>query len=318
MRLLRFALPFLMLAAPALAQDYPTRPVKVIVPYAAGGPIEVFGRPILERLSQRLGQQFVVETRSGAGGSVGTAVVARAPADGYTLVISTAGPILVQPYFRDVGYVPERDLRPVSRLADAVGGLFVTPSLGVKTLKDFVALVKSKPNTIAFASSGPGSITHLRLEVFQSMAGVQMVHVPYKGAGEAMVDLLADVVQVSVDPINFQHVRSGKMVPLAVLDTKRHPDFPDVPTIAEAGMPDYDVPLWYIMFAPKGVPDAIVQKLHDALAAVEQDPALQKQMMSTGFRALPGGPSPAKIEADLKHEAALYRDIFVKANIKLE
>jgi len=319
--ILRFVLSTLLVfgALPALAQaDYPTHPVRIIIPYPAGGSTDIIARPLAERLSKSLGQQFVVENRGGAGGMIGAEALAKSAPDGYTIMISPQTPLVVLPSFRKANYDPVRDFIPIGRMTEQVGGLAVHTSLGVKTLAEFVALPKRRPGEISFVSAGPGTVTHLRGELLKLMAGIDLLHVPYKGNGEALPDLLAGNTHAMFEAVVLPYVKAGRLTLLCIVSDERHPDFPDTPTIKEAGYPDYDAPLWFGAYAPRGTPQPILDKLVREIARIHDDAEFRERQMSFGMRVYPKAETPEEIAKRMAAQAVVFADIIKKAGITAE
>lgn len=308
-----------LLALPAIAQsDYPTKPVRLIVPYPAAGSTDNIARPLAERLSRALGQQFVVENRGGAGGTLGAEAVAKAAADGYTLLITPQTPLVVLPNLRKVNYDPVKDFIPIGRMTEVVTGFAVHPSLGVNTLQEFVALAKQRPGKISFVSAGVGTITHLRGELLKIMAGIDLLHVPYRGNGEALPDLLAGNAHAMFEAIVFPHVKAGKLTLLAVVDDERHPDFPNTPTIKESGFPDYEAPIWFGAFAPKGTPQAIVDKLAKEIAKIHDDKEFREKQMTFGMKVYAKAETSEEIAKRMAVQTRVFADIIKTAGVSAE
>ncbi|TMH43523.1 MAG: tripartite tricarboxylate transporter substrate binding protein, partial [Betaproteobacteria bacterium] len=251
-----------LLVASAAAQDYPNRPVRIVIPLSPGGTTDVPGRIIAQKLSESLGQQFFVENRAGAGGTIGSDYVAKAKPDGYTLLL-TASPFVIAPHvYKTMPYDTLADFAPVIRIATGPYVLVVHPSLGVNSVKELIARAKKEPGKIDFASSGNGGAQHLVTELFMYMAGIKLNHVPYKGSGPAQQDLMSGIVKVSFvgTPIAIPHMKSGRLKALGVSTAKRSPEMPEVPAIAEAGVPGYEAIVWIGLLAPAGTPRDIVAK----------------------------------------------------------
>jgi tripartite-type tricarboxylate transporter receptor subunit TctC len=281
--LLKTAGLLLALTTVAAAQDYPTKPVRLIIPFPPGGSNDVVGRMIATQLSEKLGKQVVVDNRAGAGGVIGTEIAANAPPDGYTLsIISLAH--AVNPWLYKLNYDPIKSFAPVGILASGPNVLAVNPGLPVNSVKDLVALAKQKPGDLQYASAGIGSFQHLGGELFKLEAGVDMLHVPFKGGGPAMIDVIGGHTKLVFSSLvqTTPHIKSGKLKPIGVGGLKRNPVLPDVPTIAEAGVPTYEAVNWWGIVAPAGTPQPIVDKLHAAITAVQTSPEVQKQFSSEG------------------------------------
>ena len=271
------------LTAVAAAQDYPTKPVRLIIPFPPGGSNDVVGRMIATQLSEKLGKQVVVDNRAGAGGVIGTEIAANAAPDGYTLsIISLAH--AVNPWLYKLNYDPIKSFAPVGILASGPNVLAVNPGLPVNSVKDLVALAKQKPGDLQYASAGIGSFQHLGGELFKLEAGVDMLHVPFKGGGPAMIDVIGGHTKLVFSSLvqTTPHIKSGKLKALGVGGLKRNPVLPDVPTVAESGVPTYEAVNWWGIVAPAGTPQPIVDKLHEAITAVQTSPEVQKQFSSEG------------------------------------
>lgn len=269
----------------AAAQSWPAKPVRVVVPLSAGGFADVPARLLAPRLSARLGQQFYVENRPGAGGTIGSDVVAKAEADGHTLLF-TATPHVISPWlYKKMPYDALKDFAPVARLASGPYALVVNPALKVESVAELIAAARAQPGEIYYASSGNGSAQHLVTAMFATLAGIKLNHVPYKGSGPAMQDLVSGQVKVSFAgvPNVMNHVRSGRLRLLAVTTATRWPDLPEVPTLAEAGVPGYEAALWLALLAPAGTPDEIVRRLNAEIGAELKDPELIKTLRATGI-----------------------------------
>ena len=249
-------------ASPAMA-GYPDHPIKVIVPYAAGGPADVTARLILNKAGERLGQPFLIDNRGGAGGNIGAVAGAGAAPDGYTLTVITPAQVINMTLFANPGYDIGRDFTPVSLFNTAPALLLANPKLGVTTFAEMIALAKAKPGQLSFASQGVGVAPHLMMEMIKTRAGIDMVHVPYRGSAPALNDVLAGTVPLMMDSIvtGLPHVRSGALRGLAVSTSRRTPLAPEIPTIAEAGLPGFDASLWYGVVAPSKTPSAVVAML---------------------------------------------------------
>ena len=281
--LIKVAGVLLALAAPASAQDYPTKPVKLIVPFPPGGSNDVVGRMIALQLSDRLGQQVVVDNRGGAGGIIGTEAASKAAPDGYTLLIISIAHA-VSPWLYKLQYDPIKSFVPVSILASGPNVLVVHPSLGVHSVTELIALAKEKPGQLNYASAGIGSFQHLGGELFKLTAGIDMVHVPYKGGGPAMTDVLGGYTKIMFSSMvqTTPFVLNGQLRALGTSGAKRNPALPDVPTIAEAGLPGYEATNWWGVVAPAGTPPEIVEKLHTEIAAVQESPKTKEQFAAQG------------------------------------
>lgn len=277
-------------AAAQAADAYPTKPVRVIVAFSAGGTTDILARTVSQQLSQRFKQSFVIDNRPGAGGNIGTEVVVRAPADGYTLLVNSVGPISInQTLYKRLNYDPLTDLVPVVQIADVPNVLVVHPSLPAKTLEEFVAYVKANSGKLNYSSTGVGTSSHLSSFMLTDRIGAEATHVPYKGA-DALNDLMANRVQFmfATIPSVIPHIKSGKLRALAVSSAKRSRSMPDVPTVAEKGFPGFEAGSWFGFFAPKGTPGDVVKELNKAVNDVL--PSLQEQMIREGADPVGGTP----------------------------
>ena len=272
-------------ATAAFAQQYPSRPVRVIVPLGAGGFADVPARILAPRLAAQTGGTFFVENRPGAGSTIGADFVAKSEPDGHTLLFTATPHVISAWLYKKLQYDALKDFAPVALIASGPYALVVNAQLPVNSVRELIAAAKSKPGKIDFASSGNGSAQHLVSALFNSMAGIEMNHVPYKGSGQAMQDLLSGQVKVSFAgiPNVLNHVRNGRLRALAVSTAKRWPDMPDVPTVAEAGVPGYEATLWLCMLAPAGTPSEIVKRLSDEIGKALQDPEMLKNMRAAGI-----------------------------------
>jgi tripartite-type tricarboxylate transporter receptor subunit TctC len=297
-------------ALPALAQSpagYPSKPITIIVPFAAGGTTDILARLVGQYLGAELGQPVLVDNRVGAGGNIGGQLAARSPADGYTLFMGTVGTHAInQSLYKKMPFDPIKDFAPISRVANVPNLLVANPQQPFKNVQELIAYAKANPGKINFGSSGNGSSIHLSGELFKMMTKVDMVHVPYKGSAPAMNDLLGNQIAIMFDnmPSAIQHVRGGKLRPLAVTTAKRSPELPDVPTIAEAGVPGYEATSWFGLLAPAGTPAPVIDKLDAALMKVYKNPELLKKIADQG--AEPVVETPAKFAAFIKAETAKW------------
>jgi tripartite-type tricarboxylate transporter receptor subunit TctC len=276
----------LALASAASAQSrFPERPLRFIVPFPPGGGNDILARGIAPKLAEFLGQPVVIDNRPGAGGNIGTDIAAKSPPDGYTIVIAS-NQVTINPWlFSKLPFDIEHDLTPVALAATVPMVLVVNPSVPAKTLREFIALAKAHPGGLNHSTPGDGTPQHIAFEVFNHAAGIQVTHVPYKGTSPAITDLLAGQVQAAIGTMASveQHVRAGKLRPLGVTTEKRSQTMPDVPTIAEAGLPGYEVPLWYSILAPAGTPREIVNRISTDIARVLELPEVRERLMAQGF-----------------------------------
>jgi tripartite-type tricarboxylate transporter receptor subunit TctC len=281
------ALPTLSLVA--TADDYPSKPVRILVGFAAGGTTDIVARMIGQRLAERLGQQFLVETRTGAGTNIAAEAVVRAPPDGYTLFLATSANAINATLYERLSFNFIRDVAPVAIIADAPLVMEVHPSVPAKTVPAFIAYAKANPGKINYASGGIGSAVNVAGELFKMMAGVNMVHVPYRGGAPALADLLGGQVQVMFDtiPSSLEHIRAGKLRPLAVTTTQRLDALPDVPTVADF-LPGFEASAWQGLCAPKGTPADIIDRLHKEVNAAVADPEMKRQLEDLSLRVMSG------------------------------
>jgi tripartite-type tricarboxylate transporter receptor subunit TctC len=306
-------------ASGAAAQDaWPSRPIRFILPFPPGGGTDILGRLIAERLAAALGQPVVTENRGGAGGNVGAEAAARSAPDGYTILLAAPSLAISPTLYRKLNYDPVKDLAPISLVA-AVPNVMVThPSVPARTLQEFIALARAKPGAMNFGSGGSGTSNHLAGELFNLAAGVKLVHVPYKGVNLAMNGVLAGEVQLVFIgiPVPAPHIKSGRLVALAVLAPKRSPLIPDVPTAAEAGMPDFDVTTWYGILAPAGTPRPIIQRLNAELTKIMRAADLRERL--AGMATEPLTSTPEEFAAYLDREIAKWGDVVRKAGLKAD
>jgi tripartite-type tricarboxylate transporter receptor subunit TctC len=312
-------LAILVLAGSAHAQTYPSRPVRVMVGFAPGGPNDLIARAYSTRLADALGQPFVVENRTGAAGNIAAEAVARAAPDGHTLMLGSTGTNAVNPaLYANLAFDPVRDLAPVCVVATSPSALAVHPKVAARDLRELIALAKAQPGKLTYASAGSGSSQHLSAELFKQAAGVDIVHVPYKGAAPGIADLLAGQVDMSFAPVAnvVPHARAGKLRLLALTSASRSTFAPGVPTIAESGLPGFDVTTWYAMFATGGTPGATVERLNAELRKIAQGPQLREQLANLGIDAAASA-SPAEArayrDAEVEKWGKLVRALGVKA-----
>lgn len=305
-------------AGSAVAGGYPARPVRMVVGLAPGGATDIVARALSQRLSEKLGRSFVVDNRSGAGGTIATAIVAKAPADGYTLLAVSAGYSISAALYSELPYDPIKDLVPVSRLAESPFLLVVHPSLPVKDVKQLITVAKAKPGALNFAFAGNGSSGHLTGELFKSMAGIKTNDIPYKGAGPAMIDVLSGQADLMVANIlsSLPHVRSGKLRALALTGGKRSAVIPELPTVSESGLPGYAVASWYGVLAPKGTPADIVGKLNREINAAMNSLAMKEWLQHDG--AEPVEETPEQFGRHIQMEIARWQKVVKQAGITIK
>lgn len=277
----------LVLTAPANAQSYPNKPVRVVVPYPPGGPTDIVARVLFQQVSEATGQQFLVDNRAGAGGNIGAEIVAKSPADGYTLLIGTTAHAINMSLFKNLSYDVQKDFAPVSLLTQGPLVLVAHPQFPANSIKEVIELAKSKSGGLNFASSGNGQSTHLSAELFNTMAGIKMSHVPYKGSAPALTDVMSGQVDVMFDTTlsAMPFVKAGKLKALGLTSPVRSPAAPDVPTIAESGLPGYEVFAWNGVFVPAGTPKAIIQQLNDQIRKAMLLPQVKDKFSAQGFAA---------------------------------
>ena len=306
----------LLCPATGMAQDFPTKPIKLIVPFPPGGPNDIIARVVGQRLSEIVKQPIVIENRSGQGGVTGTDAVAKSPPDGYTIAIASAGALAISPSMEKVSYETLKDLQPITLVATVPEMLVVATSVPANNMKELVALANSQPGKLNFASSGPGSLPHLAGELFKLTAKIDIVHVPYRGAAPAVNDLLAQQVQmVFLDlPVLLPQIKAGKLKPIAVGAPQRVPSAPDVPTTAEAGMPNLLTENWYGMVAPAKTPPTVVAALNKAAVEAMKDPAVIEKLSSQG--AILGGDSPQHFAAFIDSETKKWAKVIKDAGVQ--
>jgi tripartite-type tricarboxylate transporter receptor subunit TctC len=302
----------------AAAQDFPNKNIRLIVPFPPGGPNDIIARVVGQRMSEILKQTIIIDNRSGQGGVVGTDVVAKAPPDGYTIAISSAGALAISPSMEKVAYDTLKDLQPITLVAKVPEMLVVATSVPANTMQELVALAKSQPGKLNFASSGPGSMPHLAGELFRLTAGINIIHVPYRGAAPAVNDLLAQQVQmVFLDlPVLLPQIKAGKLKPIAVGTTQRVPSAPDVPTTVEVGMAHLQTENWYGMVAPAKTPPQIVAALNKAAVEAMKDPTVVEKLASQG--AILVGDTPEHFRDYIDSETKKWAKVIVDAGVHTE
>lgn len=305
-------------SAGAAAQAYPNRPVKLVVPFAPGGFTDVVARILGQKLSQSMGQQFIVENKAGAGSTIGTDFVAKSPPDGYTLLMVSSTHVISPWIYRSLPYDPLKGFTVVGKLVDSPYVLLVHPKVPAKNVQEFIALAKSQPDKVHYASSGNGSAQHLMGGLFAAMTGSPLKHVPYKGSAGAANDLVAGVVESSFAgvPNALAQVPQGRLKALAVTTSRRAPQLPDVPTMQEAGVAGYDASVWLALLAPAGTPPEIVTRLNGEIARLMNAPETKKALFDAGVEPAPS--SPEEMASYMAQELARWGKVVKDANIKLE
>ena len=307
-------------ASTAAAQvAYPAKPIRLVVPFATGGVTDTSGRLIAEQLSKRLGQQVIVDNKPGASGNIGTQMVAAAEPDGYTLLLGFDGTLVINPHvFPKVGFDTAKDFAPIGKIGDAILILVSHPGVPAKSLKEVIALSKTQSGGLSYGTSGTGGTPHIAGELLKQRTGANLTHIPYKGGGQAMTDLLGGTIPLVYTAVAgaISHVKAGKLHAVAVSSAQRAPSMPDVPTFIEAGVSDFDINSWVGLLAPAKTPRAIVDKLNTELNVVLNDPAVRERLNTLGISASPGGPE--KFGRDMARDLSRYAAVVKAANIKAE
>jgi tripartite-type tricarboxylate transporter receptor subunit TctC len=319
LKLLLVAIAAVVGGAQASAQDWPSKPIRFVVPFAAGGSTDVLTRLLCEQLTVELKTPCVVENKGGAGGNVGGAAVAAAPADGYTFLVSAPGVLAYNKIlYREMAFDPDKDLDPICLYAFQPNVLVVHPSLPVTSVAELIAYAKANPRKLNYASGGVGSTSHVAGELFKTMAGLEWQHVPYRGTGPSLVDLLAGQVQLTIDnlPAILPHIKTGAVRALAISTDKRVPQLPDLPTIAEAGLPGYDAISWQMVTAPAGTPRPIVDRMAATISKLTADPAFRTRVADAG--AEPAGGTVDEARAFVKQETVKWREVVLKSGAKAD
>ena len=319
MRMLRMmltGLSLLALPAAAVAEDFPSKPIRLIVPFPAGGPNDIIARVIGQRMSELIKQPVVIDNRGGQGGVLGTDVVAKSAPDGYTIGIVSAGALVISPGMEKVAYDTRTDLAPVTLVATVPEMLVVATSVPAKTVSELIALAKAQPGKLNFASSGPGSLPHLAGELFKLTAKIDIVHVPYRGAAPAVNDLLGQQVQMTfLDlPVLLPQIKAGALRPIAMGSADRAPTAPDVPTTAELGLPELRIENWYGMVAPKGTPDTVIATLNRITLEAMADPAVRDKLATQGATLI--GDTPEHFRGFIDTEIKKWADVIKDAGIE--
>ena len=308
---------FFAFAAPALAQ-YPNKPVRIIVPYPPGGTSDILARLAASRLTESMGQPFLVENRPGASGTIGSQAVAKSAPDGYTLVLGTISSHGIVSAVSTTPYDPVKDFSAVTVIGSTPNVITVHPDLPAKNFGELLKLARAKPGKLNFGSTSPGGSPHMSAELLKMMAGIDIVHVPYKGAGPMLIDLIGGQIQIGFDnlPSSMAHIKSGKVRALAVTTAKRWPGTPDVPTVAESGVTGYEVSGWFGLLAPAGTSKPVVEALYKAVSAMLKQPDVQKQMLELG--AEPGGNASDAFAKQVADEVAKWKKVVAATGVKVE
>jgi putative tricarboxylic transport membrane protein len=301
------------------ADDFPSHPIRLIVPYAAGGAADAVARIIAKRVGETIGQPIVTENRGGAGSIIGTEFVHKSSPDGYTLLLGQSGPISINPaIYRNLPYDPLKDFAPISMTTSYPYIMVVSATLGVKTLQEFVALAKRKPGALNYGTAGVGASNHLVTELFDSKAGIKMTHIPYRGTAPAVADLIAGQVQVVfADPVSaLPHVKAGTLLALAVTSKERSPIVPDVPTIAESGYPGFDAIAWHGILAPANTPQAVINRLHEEITSALKDPGSKALLEAQAMQIV--GNSPEAFASFIRQDIATWKEVADQAGIEVK
>lgn len=318
-RAARYVLGAVLLSAGAAHAAYPDRPVRVIVPFAAGGGADIVARLVFKGVSEKLGQSFIIDNRGGAGGIIGADAVAKAEPDGYTLLLGQSGPNAINPsVYSKLPYDARKDFAPITQLTSYPYVVAVKRTLPVSSLKELLALARREPGTLSLSTAGQGSSAHLAVELFMRQAGVVVTPVPYKGAGPALQDVVGGVVDMTFGDAASasRQAHAGNVKALAVTGARRSPLIPDVPTVSEAGVPGYEASAWHGVLAPRGTPDAVIRTLHSAIVAVLADPQLKERLAQDGIETV--GSEPAQFGKALNEEIDKWQKLVKDAGIKLE
>jgi len=296
--------------------NWPDRPIRLVVPFSPGGPSDILGRSLGQRLAERLGQQVVIDNRGGAGGNIGAEIVARAPADGYTVFLGTPGILIANPAMGKVPFDAGKDFAPVALAANMTSIMVVPASAPVKSLRELIDFARARPGQLTYGSSGNGSASHLATELFKQTARVEITHVPYKGAAPAVADLLGGHLSLMIIgvPVSLPHVRSGKLTSIGIASLERYPAAMDLPTLAESGLPGFEVANWFAVLVPAGTPRAAVARLNGELNAILRIPDMRDRLLQQGFEA--GGGTPEQLAAYLRAETEKWTRVIREARIR--
>lgn len=307
-----------LLNAGALAQDYPQRPIRLLVGFTPGGSTDLVGRLVAAKLSERLGQQVVVDNRAGASGIIAAEIVSKSQPDGYTLLVSGSSISIVGSLYKNATFDVQRDLEPLALVATTPYVMAVHPSTGVKTVAELIAYAKARPGKISWGASTPGTVQHLSGEMFKRMVGIDIVFIPYKGTGAMLPDVLGGRLQLAVDNILVltPHIKLGALNALAVTTAKRTPILPDAPSLAEAGVTGFDTSGWFSMYSTPKTPAAIIRKLNTEILAIVNQPDVRERLLTFGATPLPG--TPDDLKRQLAREVPAWRKVIAEAGLKAE
>jgi tripartite-type tricarboxylate transporter receptor subunit TctC len=308
----------LLACSSAAAQEWPSKPITLVVPFAAGGTTDLVARPLAQALAERLGQSVIVDNRAGAGGTIGAGVVAKSAPDGYTMFLATIAHTIAPGIYKSLSYNFEQDFDPITVVGEVPNVLIVNPKLPARTTAELIAYAKANPGKLNFGSAGPGSVEHLAGELFRATAGVDIIHVPYKGGAPMMTDLIAGHIQMAIETSGsaLQHIKAGAVRALAVSTRERSPFFKDLPTLDESGLKGYDVTTWYGLLVPRGTSVNIRTKLYQEVSEILKSPDMIARLADLG--AVPGGESPEKFAAFIKSETAKWTKVIKDAGITAE
>ena len=305
-------------ASPLSAQDFPAKPIRMIVPFAPGGPADSLARAIAPAMAAHLKQPVVIESKPGAGGSLGVDATAKAPPDGYTIGISGGGALVLIPFMTDLPYNVQRDLQPITTVGRVTSVMVASVQSGLRSVADLIAYARANPGKVSFASAGAGTTIHLTGELFNTEAGVKMVHVPYRGAAPAVADLIGGHVQVMLPdlPVVIEHIRAGRLTGLAVLARERAPTLPDTPTMVEAGLPRVVSDSWYGLIAPAGIPRPVLQRIHEAATDALRLPDVIAQITRLGTTPAPITPEAFRVLID--EEQRRWKPVIERTGARME
>jgi tripartite-type tricarboxylate transporter receptor subunit TctC len=301
------------------AQSYPSKSIRYVVPYAPGGSTDIVARVLAIKLSEAMGQQVVVDNRPGAGGAIGADIVAKSPPDGYTMVTAVTSIMAINQFlYRKLPYDPEKDFAPVTQVGSLPLILVIHPSLPAKNVREFIAIAKAKPGQLNYGSSGVGTATHMTTELFKAMAGVDLVHIPYKGSGQVMGDVIGGQLALIFDQIvsSLPHVQGGKLRMLAITSAKRFPSLPDLPTIAESGVPGYESISWAGVAVPAGTPKEIVARLHAEIVKVLAMPDIRERFLRDGIETI--GSTPEQFSEHIRRERIKWAKVVKDSGAKAD